>query len=779
MYARPVGSGVFMDTIKTMNDPVCEETLLIQGMDCASCVRHVEKAVRQLPGVKHVAVNLALGRAQVRFDPQSLDGNRIADAVSQAGYPARVQEQAATDQAIHDDAHARHARGWLVRGIIALVLWLPVEITHWVMVGWSGHDPDRMTWLNSVALVTSTLAIVGVGGAFYRSAFAALRRRTSNMDTLISMGATVAYGYSLIAFIGYQVGWWTQLPHLYFTEGTALLALISLGHWLEARARTRAGSAIRDLMHLAPSTAWRMKSDKTSREIGGSGNISLPIRPEYEEVSVAELQIGDTILVRPGDRVPIDAQVINGRSSVDESMLTGESVPVIRQPGDMIIGGTQNLDGALNARVLRTGSQTALAQIVSLVENAQNSKPQVQRLADRISAVFVPTVLVIAFLTGIGWYVHGQINNLSSAQTWANLAKAVCSVLIIACPCALGLAVPAALMVGTGRGAKLGILFRDINALQSAERIDTVVLDKTGTLTRGRPVVQRIVAFKGGDEKNLLQIAASVEQFSSHPLARAIVSQARSEKLSLIEPDELTNEPGSGIRARVNGTTVRVGSASYMNNPVPTDETSGASQATTVWVEQDDVLLGKIELMDELKPDSSQAVRQLQQMGLKTILLTGDHEKIARVMAERVGIDDWRANTKPGDKASVIKELQQNGRSGTGSVVAMVGDGINDAPALAQADLGIAIGSGADIAKETGGIVLVSGSLNGVPTAIKLSRATMRIIRMNLFFAFIYNILAIPIATLGLLSPIICAAAMALSDITVIGNALRLKQIRL
>lgn len=762
-----------------MSEPVCEKTLLVQGMDCASCVSHVEKAVRQLPGVKHVAVNLALGRAQVRFDPQSLDGNRIAEAVSQAGYPARVQEQSATDQAIHDDAHARHARGWLIRGIVALVLWLPVEITHWVMIGLSGHDSKDMTWLNWVALMTSTLAIIGIGGAFYRSAFQALRRLTSNMDTLISMGASVAYGYSLVAFTGYQLGWWSQLPHLYFTEGTALLALISLGHWLEARARTRAGSAIRDLMHLAPSTAWRLKSHKTGRKNGDSAGISLSLQPEYEEISVDQLQIGDTILIRPGDRVPIDAKVIHGRSSLDESMLTGESVPVTRQTGEMVIGGTQNLDGALVARVLRTGSQTALAQIVSLVETAQNSKPKVQRLADRISAVFVPTVLIIAVLTGIGWYLHGQFYGLSSAQTWANLAKAVCSVLIIACPCALGLAVPAALMVGTGRGAKLGILFRDINALQSAERIDTVVLDKTGTLTRGRPVVRRIVPFEGVTEHQLVQLAASVEQFSSHPLARAIVSHARAEKLSLIEPDELVNEPGSGIQARIDGAIIRVGSASYMKSALPADPDSETSWATTVWVEQGDRLLGKIELVDELKPDSIQAVSRLHEMGLKTVLLTGDHEQVAKAIAKQVGIDDWRANTKPDDKARIIKELQQNRRSAVGPVVAMVGDGINDAPALAQADLGIAIGSGADIAKETGGIVLVSGSLNGVPTAIKLSRATMRIIRMNLFFAFIYNILAIPVATLGLLSPIICAAAMALSDVTVIGNALRLKRTKL
>ncbi len=766
-----------------MSAPAPSECVLnVQGMDCASCVSHVEKAIRKLPGVSNVSVNLALGRANVAFDPRAVGPARIASAVTDAGYAAAVKDENTSEQA-HEDAHAAHARKWLIRGIIAGVLWLPVEIMHWVHSA-LGHDhggPDWMTWL---ALVSSSLAILLVGGGFYRSAFSAARRGTSNMDTLIAMGASVAYGYSLVALLGYQTKQWGVLPHLYFTEGTALLALVSIGHWLEALARTRAGSAIRDLMHLAPSTAIRVPKPESGGKKRSLAILQPSTTPAQEEVPVSAIEVSDHVLVRPGDRVPIDGVVVAGRSSIDESMLTGEPVPVTRQPGDTVIGGTLNQDGALTIRVTRVGSETALAQIVKLVESAQNSKPAVQRLADRIAAVFVPVVLGIALLTSIGWYTHGVLTELPPAEMWANIAKAVCSVLIIACPCALGLAVPAALMVGTGRGAKLGILYRDINALQSAEQIDAVVLDKTGTVTRGRPVVGKIfVATDGVSEDDLLRLAASAEQFSSHPLAKAIVTAAKSRQLDLVEPDDFQNEPGLGIRAKLNGQPYFVGSEEFLRGTgfQPVADHGLQTHATKVWVARDADVLGAIELVDELKPDSADVVRELQAMGLKTVLLTGDNESAARAIAGQVGIEDVRAGVKPDGKANAVRELQQRASnpSDKASRIAMVGDGVNDAPALAQADLGIAIGSGSDIAKETGGIVLVSGSLSGVPMAIRLSKATMRTIRMNLFFAFFYNIIAIPIASLGLLSPIVCAAAMALSDVTVIGNALRLKRVKL
>ncbi len=741
----PTGELLCYDSIE-MSDRA-KQTINVQGMDCASCVAHVEKAIRKLPGIESVSVNLALGRAHVSYDPHSVGIETITDAVTGAGYPAKPQATDSYSTKEHDDHHADHARTWFWRGMIALLLWAPVELLHWILK-LTGEHRHGVTWMEWLAFASSTLAIVLVGSGFYKSAFKAAMRGTTNMDTLISMGASVAYLYSAVAMFGFLARLWNTLPELYFMESSALLALISIGHWLEAQARNRAGSAIRELMNLVPEKAIRL-------EHGAAETQQL--------VPVSDLKIKDYVLVRPGDRVPVDGVVVSGTSSIDESMMTGESVPVKRTVGEEVVGGSINQDGALVVRVKRIGADTALAQIVKLVENAQNSKPPVQKLADKIASIFVPVVLLIALITGVGWYLHGGENK------WGNIAQAVCSVLIIACPCALGLAVPAALMVGTGRGAKMGILYRDIDALQSAEKIRTVVLDKTGTITRGKPSVSRIIPLNGESEDKIIQLAGSLEQFASHPIARSIVANAHERKLALTDPDDLQNEPGYGVRATIYGDLVKVGSAEYVG--LQQDEFNSLS--TIVYVARNNQVIGSIELTDQLKPDSAQAVKTIHQNGLKTVLLTGDREQSARQIASQVGIDEVRAQVKPGEKAQIVTSLQQSGK------IAMVGDGINDAPALAQSDLGIAIGSGSDIAKETGDIVLVSGSLMGVPDAIQLSRATMRVIRQNLFLAFFYNVIAIPIAAFGLLSPIICAAAMALSDITVIGNALRLKHLPL
>jgi Cu+-exporting ATPase len=744
-----------------------EATLTVNGMSCASCVAHVEKAARRLPGVQSTSVSLAGGRATVRFDPDQTGPDRIAAAITDAGYPS----SAATG--LHHD-HLKKTEpdtSWFWRAVVGIALWLPVELIHWIhhaihtgmsMPGMAQSQvTSQVTWIDWLAVVSSSIAIVFVGSAFYRSAWSAMKHRTSNMDTLIAIGTSVAYGYSAISLIGYLLGWWHQLPDLYFMEAAGLLALISLGHWLEARARSSAGGAIRSLLDLSPATALQLTSGQD----------------QPTEVAVSTLKVGDRVLVRPGDRVPIDGVVTDGRSSVDESMISGEPLPVLRATGDAVIGGTVNQDGRLTVRVSKIGSATALAQIVKLVEKAQDSKPPIQKLADRIAAVFVPSVLAIALFTGIAWFAWGTGHHWEEARIWSAVAKAVCSVLIIACPCALGLAVPVSIMVGTGIGARQGILIRDIDSIQQAEKIRIVLLDKTGTITRGKPVV---VEVKPGSEmgselatNELLRLAASVEQFSEHPLAKAIVSHAKSLGIKLTDPSTFQNEPGDGVRSAVEGRSLLVGSDALLSRQGVISTADAKDGRTHVSVAElrngKATFLGTIFLADEIKPDSAAAVASLRALSLQVGLLSGDNRAAAEVVARQVGIDDVQAGVKPDGKATAVQAYRLKGP------VAMVGDGINDAPALAAADLGIAIGAGSDIAKETAGIVLVGGSLADVAVAIRLSRDTMRTIRQNLFLAFVYNVLAIPLAAMGLLNPMIAAAAMALSDITVVGNALRLQ----
>jgi len=732
-----------------------EITLEVQGMNCASCVAHVQKAAMSVAGVEDCRVNLASGKAAVRLDSAKATPEAVAAAITQSGYPAM-----AAGEHSHHSQTSNHSGRWFRRALAGILLWFPLEVTHWVMkLTMPGHEHAWMIW---ASLITSTIAIVYVGRAFYASAWRALRRGTSNMDTLIAMGASVAYGYSLVAVGGHWMGLWGPPQAIYFMESTGLLALISLGHWLEARARDSAGHAIRELMELSPATALRLDDGQT------------PV-----EISLAEIRHGDRILIRPGDRVPVDGVIIAGRSAVDESMITGEPLPVLRDAGDEVVGGTINTDGRLTIRATRVGRETALAQIVRMVESAQSSKPPVQRLADQIAAVFVPVVLGIALLTACGWYGFGAWHHWPAGHTWALLANAVCSVLIIACPCALGLALPAAIMVGAGVGARRGILIRDIDALQRAERIDTVVLDKTGTVTQGRPTVRAIDAMDGFSSQALLGLAASAEQFSAHPLAKAIVARARLEGAAISEAQSFNSVAGLGVVAEIDGGKFVVGSRALLAEHGLSMAHDSRDSGTVVYVgrmkEGSLQCLGSIAFSDELKSESSEAIAELHGMNLRTLLLSGDTAASTEAVAQKLGIDEFRGGVKPGQKADTIRELQNSGRNGKKAVVAMVGDGINDAPALAAADLGIAIGSGSDVAKETGGIVLVGGNLEGVAAAIRLSRDTMRIIRQNFFLAFAYNVLAIPLAALGLLNPLIAAAAMALSDVTVIGNALRLR----
>jgi Cu+-exporting ATPase len=810
-------------------------SLSVSGMTCASCVAHVSKSARSLPGVSDITVNLARGRATVEFDPDKTTLEKITGQITSAGYPTKVESAATGEQSRNDHQHDE-AAAWLRRAIAGLALWLPVELAHWtlklVFPNWhAGHE--SLTWL---AFFASTISLIYVGSSFYKSAWTALLHRTTNMDTLIAMGASVAYFYSLFYFVGGLCRLW-PMPmgdELYFMEGSALLALISLGHWLEANAKRSAGGAIRELMNLSPAMAFRVVEGErptsnvqlpTSKEIPGNasslGRWTLDVErwtfAQTEEVPVAQILLNDRLLLRPGDRVPVDGIVIDGSSSVDESMITGEPLPVARIKGEKVIAGTLNVDGALVVRATAVGADTALSHIIAMVDKAQESRPPVQKLADQIASVFVPVVLCIAILTGIGWFVWGSAHHWHTAVILAHMARTVCSVLLIACPCALGLAVPAAIMVGTGSGARRGILIRDIDALQNAEKIDTVVLDKTGTITTGKPIVTKIVS-RGIDENNLLRLAAAAEQFSSHPLAKAIVNEAASRQLVLPLPTQFNNQPGYGVTAEVEGRSLIVGNQAMLDLPLaasrtkadaspdsrfeisdsasearrsakpdespdlksqisdPTSERiasakpQAAGSIVQIAEEKADGLhhLGHIEITDTIKPDSIAAIDQLRKMGMRLVLLTGDNESAARSIAAQVGITEIHADVRPGDKAAVIANLAKSRR------VCMVGDGINDAPALATAQLGIALGSGSDVAKETGGIVLVGSSLSGVAQAILLSRSTMRIIRQNLFLAFIYNVLAIPLAAFGLVNPAIAAAAMALSDVSVLGNSLRL-----
>jgi Cu+-exporting ATPase len=780
----------------------------ITGMNCASCVAHVSKAARSLPGVSTINVNLARGAATVEFDPDKVSIDQISRQISDAGYPSRAHAAGSSDHQRIDQQSAS-ANAWLMRAIIGIGLWLPVELAHWTLelIYPHAHQPHHIfTW---VTLLSSSICLVLVGSRFYRSAWTALLHRTSNMDTLIAMGATVAWGYSLILFLGGLFHAW-PMPmedQLYFMESSALLALISLGHWLEANARKSAGSAISELLNLAPSMARKIAD--TASKIEDSRASSLAITDpqssilerhgidSIDEVPVSQVERNDRILILPGDRIPVDGVVLDGASSVDESLITGEPLPVTRKAGDKIIGGTVNLDGRLIARATAIGADSALAQIVQLVEKAQDSRPPVQKLADQIAAVFVPAVLVIALITATGWFAWGAAHHWPTASIWAQMAKTTCSVLLIACPCALGLAVPAAIMVGTGLGARRGILIHDIDALQKAEKISVVVLDKTGTITQGKPVV---TAVHGAED--VLSLAAAAEQFSSHPIARAITDHARSLGVPIAQPAKFQNQPGYGVTAQIDGRSILVGNQAMIDRePSPPlaasrnnnrgDAKSSDSRINATFsakpqaagtivfiaerINDETKLLGQIEVNDSIKPDSVAAVARLQAMGLTTVLLTGDNRAAASTIAGKVNITDIRADVRPADKAAAIIQLQANGKHR----VAMVGDGINDAPALAQADLGIALGSGSDVAKETGDIVLTGASLSGVAGAILLSRATMRVIRQNLFFAFFYNVLAIPLAAFGLLHPVVAAAAMALSDLTVVGNALRLRRTRL
>ncbi|HZP94859.1 MAG TPA: heavy metal translocating P-type ATPase [Candidatus Limnocylindria bacterium] len=739
--------------------------LAITGMTCASCVRSVETALASVPGVASAEVNLANERATVRLDPDQAELGALVKAVERAGYGALVipEGDAARAAAAQDERELRlrYVASLKRRLVVASVLaGLAVVLSMAAHVIPELEHADRRAY---VLFALATPVQLWAGAPFYRAAWNAARHGTSNMNTLIAVGTSAAYGISVVATFLPNVFYTNGLePHesLYYETSSAIIALVLAGRFMEARARTHTGDAIRALLALGAKTA-------RVRRAGGA----------EEDVPIEQLKVGDIVLVRPGETIATDGLVLAGSSAVDESMLTGESIPVEKTAGAEVTGGTLNTTGALRVRAMRVGKDTTLAQIVRLVEDAQASKAPIQRLVDQIAAIFVPIVFVIAGVAFAAWFFLGPEPRMTFALT------AFIAVLIIACPCALGLATPTAIMVGTGRGASRGILIKSAIALEAAQRVDTVAFDKTGTLTVGRPQVTDILTCADYGEDESLRLIASAELRSEHPLAGAVLEAAREKGLTPSEPERFESFPGQGVHAVVDGHEVYVGNRGFATAHGFADLDDGllahheAAGKTPLVATVDGKPLAILALADVPRAAAKDAVSELKRMGLRTILVSGDTRRTAEAVARTIGIDEVRAEVRPDAKAALVADLQRAGRR-----VAMVGDGVNDAPALAQADLGVAIGSGTDVAIASAGIVLVGGDPRGVPRALRLSRKTVGTIRTNLFWAFFYNVALIPLAAgafypfLGvLLSPIFAAGAMAVSSVTVVTNSLRLR----
>jgi Cu+-exporting ATPase len=730
-----------MSALTESTESKCDTVeLALGGMTCAACAARIEKQLNKLPGVE-AAVNFAAERAHVRYAPGEVDVGRLITTIVKTGFTADVStadtraEEKAKKFALYQDEVRRF---W-----ISAALTLPLVAQMAFMFGANAHDDVIPRWWQ---LLLATPVQFWIGWRFYVGGFNAIRGGAGNMDVLVALGTSMAWAYSVfvtVADLHHQ--------HVYFEASATVITLVLLGKILEARAKAKTSAAIEALARLQPQTA------RIERRSGET--------VELVDVPVATLIPGDVFVVRAGEAVPVDGEVIDGASSANESMLTGESLPVTKAGGDKVYAATINGDGLLRCRATGVGSHTLLAGIIRLVEEAQGSKAPVQRLADKVAAIFVPVVVAIALLTFVAWWA------LAGDFTQA-LVNAV-AVLVIACPCALGLATPTAIMVGTGQGAKAGVLIRNAVALELAEKLKVLVVDKTGTLTEGRPVVTDVVAPGGGDAGTLLTLAASLEQGSTHPLAAAVVAKARAEGLALATPQNVVTSPGQGMAGDVDGRRVLAGSVAWIREQggfAAEAEALATSGRSVVAVMADGALIGLIGIADPLRASSRAAVARLNRLGVEVVMLTGDNAGTAQAVAREAGIVRFDAEVLPGDKAAAVAKLKLDG-----TLVGMAGDGINDAPALAAADVSFAMAAGSDVAMQAADVTLMRDDLNGVADAISLSRATLAKIRQNLFFAFIYNVLGIPLAALGMLNPVIAGAAMAMSSVSVVSNSLLLK----
>ncbi|MFC2063850.1 heavy metal translocating P-type ATPase [Chloroflexota bacterium] len=799
-------------------------TLPITGMTCANCVASVERSLLKLDGIHSTSVNLSSERASVEFDPERLDLSSMVDKIEKAGYGIAVGEANLMIQRIADDADANrlHQAISKMEGVLdvnvsftnekAKVKYIPTIISQAeirkkirsvgfvpVDLGGNTDDPEgkarelelkkqrtmliigliftiplffismtkdlhlltigkNESGINFIMFLLATPVQFYVGWQYYVGAFKSLENRAANMDVLIAMGSSAAYFYSVFVLFNTIPG------HLYFETSAVIITLIRIGKYLEARAKGRTSSAIKKLMSLRPRTA-RIERNGNGIEI---------------EVNVDDVEIGDIVFVRPGEKIPVDGIVVSGNSNIDESMLTGESLPVAKVVGDSVIGATLNKQGIIRFEATKVGKETALAQIIKLVEDAQGSKAPIQAIADKISSIFVPIVIILAIITFVVWYLFIPVPIGSDTTQFTRALINMVAVLVIACPCAMGLATPTAVMVGTGKAAEAGILFRTSEALETLGKVDVIVFDKTGTITKGQPAVTDIVPIGAQDYsvEQILNFAASAERGSEHPLGEAIWAEATRVGIQLSEPDFFKADSGMGVEADVDGNKILVGNIRMMEkNRIDTSifieelKSIQDEAKTPILVAVNNNLIGCIAVADTIKEDSKEAIESIHDLGLKTIMITGDNLKTGTAIAEQVGIKNVMAEVLPEGKSSVIKELQTSGR-----LIAMVGDGVNDAPALAQADVGIAIGNGTDVALAAAPVTLIRGDLSGVIQAVKLSRKTITAIKQNLFWAFFYNVLLIPAAAAGFLNPMFAAGAMAFSSIFVVSNSLRLRR---